>query len=209
MMEAITTATITTEQEVRRVRAFVFVCTYKCLYGTIEISHCFDLTHKSLLLLSLCSHSGEAHSSHDTHMHNELEGEFSTLSNEATEDDKLPWGEVIGATLLVNLAALSGCLIVVMVAVHGKWLSMKGQDPTQTKVGHGLLFDICIPAFAVGALVATAVFLIFPEALHLIEGNFCLHLVSMSWVAFEPVSYLSYSVCLALCQRGAWSRRAL
>jgi zinc transporter ZupT len=37
--------------------------------------------------------------------------------------------------------------------------------------GHGKLIDIVIPSFAVGALMATAVFLVLPEALHLIEGS--------------------------------------
>jgi len=85
-------------------------------------------------------------------------------------EEKLPWGAVIGASLLVNLAALSGCLIVVMTAVHKGVLKARGEDASDVAVGHGKLFDICIPAFAVGALIATAVFLIFPEALHLIEG---------------------------------------
>jgi zinc transporter ZupT len=35
---------------------------------------------------------------------------------------------------------------------------------------HGKLLDIVIPSFAVGALMATTVFLVVPEALHLIEG---------------------------------------
>lgn len=35
---------------------------------------------------------------------------------------------------------------------------------------HGKLINIVIPSFAVGALMATAMFLVFPEALHLIEG---------------------------------------
>lgn len=73
---------------------------------------------------------------------------------------------------MVNLAALSGVLIILATAVHSKVLKLRGHDvSTSGLVGHGLLFDICIPAFAVGALIATAVFLIFPEALHLIEGE--------------------------------------
>eukprot|EP00804_Cyclotella_cryptica_P024154 CCRYP_015585-RB/>CCRYP_015585-RB protein AED:0.01 eAED:0.01 QI:738/1/1/1/1/1/2/131/347 len=35
---------------------------------------------------------------------------------------------------------------------------------------HGKILNIVIPSFAVGALMATAMFLVFPEALHMIEG---------------------------------------
>lgn len=40
-----------------------------------------------------------------------------------------------------------------------------------TQGSHGKLIDIGIPSFAVGALMATTVFLVVPEALHLIEGG--------------------------------------
>mmetsp|Transcript_36371 Transcript_36371/g.63773 ORF Transcript_36371/g.63773 Transcript_36371/m.63773 type:complete len:611 (-) Transcript_36371:126-1958(-) len=112
----------------------------------------------------------DGHDDHDDHDdHGDEEFESFSSSNENVEE-KLPWGAVIGASLLVNLAALSGCLIVVMTAVHKGVLKARGEDASDVAVGHGKLFDICIPAFAVGALIATAVFLIFPEALHLIEG---------------------------------------
>lgn len=114
------------------------------------------------------------HGDHDEEFH-------SSSASDETESSSLPWGQVIGATLLVNLASLSGCLIVVWMAVYRGYLKMRATSSRQqrrlsvqdsTLVGHGVFFDICIPAFAVGALIATAVFLIFPEALHLIEGEF-------------------------------------
>jgi zinc transporter ZupT len=58
--------------------------------------------------------------------------------------------------------------------MHRGVLKLRGVNTSPVGGGgseHGRLFDICIPAFAVGALMATAVFLIFPEALHLIEGK--------------------------------------
>ena len=117
-------------------------------------------------------HEGHDHDAHDDHDHGDEDSEFATLSSEAAEESKLPWGQVIGATLLVNLAALSGCLIIVFAAVQRGLLKARGQDTSATGlVGQGKFFDLCIPAFAVGALIATAVFLIFPEALHLIEGE--------------------------------------
>ncbi|KAL7535526.1 hypothetical protein ACHAXR_006543, partial [Thalassiosira sp. AJA248-18] len=122
-------------------------------------------------------HEDDGHDDHEDHSsHDEAEEFSSSSSANESQEDKLPWGQVIGATLLVNLAALSGCLIVVMTAVQRGLLKFRSGDGTVSHahsklIGHGLLFDICIPAFAVGALVATAVFLIFPEALHLIEGG--------------------------------------
>jgi len=107
--------------------------------------------------------------SHEGHDHGrDMESVISTEEN-ATE--KLPWWPVIGASIIVNLAALSGVLIVVMAAVQRGVLEFQGRDSSSVVIGHGNFFDICIPAFAVGALLATAVFLIFPEAVHLIEGR--------------------------------------
>jgi len=113
---------------------------------------------------------GEAnHDDHSGHDHADTEFDSVSSANDSVSE-KLPWGAVIGASLLVNLAALSGVIIVVMTAIHRGVLKYQGKDASDAVVGHGKLFDICIPAFAVGALIATAVFLIFPEALHLLEG---------------------------------------
>jgi len=111
------------------------------------------------------------HSGHDDHDDHGEEAFDSFSSANENVEEKLPWGQVIGATLLVNLASLSGCLIIALTALHRGLLQRKGENPSDSAVGHGKLFDICIPAFAAGALIATAVFLIFPEALHLIEGG--------------------------------------
>jgi len=87
----------------------------------------------------------------------------------ATSESR-PWGAVILACLLVNLSTLSGLLIVALAFAQRGWLRSKGEDDSHVEVGRGRVFDVCIPAFAVGALLATAVFLIFPESVHLIEG---------------------------------------
>ena len=80
----------------------------------------------------------------------------------------------MGATLLVNIATLFGLILVVIPAMHRGVLKLRGVNDSTPSVGiqeqHGKVIDICIPAFAVGALLATAVFLILPEALHMIEG---------------------------------------
>ena len=83
------------------------------------------------------------------------------------------WGAVIGATLLVNLATFSGVLILVIPAVQQGYLKYRGVPGTPGAVAGkgGRMLDIVVPGFAVGALIATAVFLIFPEALMYIGGG--------------------------------------
>lgn len=84
-----------------------------------------------------------------------------------------PWGAVIGATLLVNVATFSGVLILVLPAMYRGVLKYRG-IPAGTSAaanGNGRFFDIVIPGFAVGALVATAVFLVLPEAVNYLSGG--------------------------------------
>ena len=78
-----------------------------------------------------------------------------------------PWGPVILATFIVNCAALTGLLLLLSPAIR-KGLLARSSGETYS---HGKLIDIVIPSFAVGALMATAFFLVLPEALHLIEGS--------------------------------------
>lgn len=48
---------------------------------------------------------------------------------------------------------------------------MSGREVPEAAGAKSKALDICVPAFAVGALLATAFFLVFPEAVHLIEGG--------------------------------------
>ena len=69
----------------------------------------------------------------------------------------------------MNVATLSGLFLLFLPAIQAGWLRAQGKDlgPQQSIQSiHGKAFDVCVPAFAVGALMATAVFLIFPEAMH-------------------------------------------
>ena len=53
--------------------------------------------------------------------------------------------------------------------IDGGLLWAPGKDPGPREALrsiHGRVFDVCIRAFAMGALMATAVFLIIPEAMH-------------------------------------------
>jgi hypothetical protein len=106
---------------------------------------------------------------------------------EEDQENNLPWGQVIGATFLVSLATLSGLIIIAAGSAYSSILKLRGKNNNATGTGTSpndaavadsnnehsvVLRDICIFAFAAGALVATAVFLVLPEALHLIEGEF-------------------------------------
>ena len=96
------------------------------------------------------------------------------------DDESKPWGLVIGFTLLVNLATLSGVafLIPMLSRKARAWVkSGFGKDPlpeitapSKNKVAETNFLDIAIPSFASGALLATSVFLIIPEGLYLIQS---------------------------------------
>ncbi|KAL7508539.1 hypothetical protein ACHAXN_005568 [Cyclotella atomus] len=105
----------------------------------------------------------DEHDHEDHEAHDEVEHEFTELNNQEATSSK-PWGHVIGATLLVNCAALTGLLLLLLPAMR------KGLIATSEGESHGKWLDIIIPSFAVGALMATTVFLVVPEALHHIEG---------------------------------------
>ena len=80
-------------------------------------------------------------------------------SHVVTDDDK-PWGDVVIASLLVQIITFSGLLLVAFSAICRN----KGQA-----VAHVQAF--LVPAFAAGALSATTVFLLIPEALLLLQAG--------------------------------------
>ena len=75
---------------------------------------------------------------------------------EASSSTSKPWGQMIGFTLLINLATLSGVVF---------FLPLKKCGDVNSK--HWL--DVLIPSFASGALLATSVFLVIPEGMFLIQ----------------------------------------
>jgi zinc transporter ZupT len=92
---------------------------------------------------------------------------FSESITSREEAASKPWGPVILATFIVNCAALTGLLLLLSPAIRKGLLARSSGE----SYSHGKLIDIVIPSFAVGALMATAFFLVLPEALHLIEGS--------------------------------------
>lgn len=136
-------------------------------------------------------HDGHDHGDHDGHDHSSHGSE--ARSAEEGQPNK-PWGEVILATFIINVLTLVGIVVLApgvgraRAFCFGLFCKKKaesaaagdGEEPTasppqsssgggskskKNKKGHGLLVDIAIPAFAAGALLAAAVFLILPEAI--------------------------------------------
>lgn len=91
-----------------------------------------------------------------------------------------PWGQVIGATLLINLVTLVGVIFLVPMFttaiknnnVSEAWRDLtSGNDIVLLSGRKHQLFDIAITSFACGALLATTVFLIVPEAILLVNSE--------------------------------------
>ena len=121
------------------------------------------------------------HDDHDSHEEHDDHDEFSTstvANNESktTDEGGEPWGAVIGASLLVNLATFSGVCILIIPSIYRSLLYVykhrKIPSRSNTRPAtNGRFFDIIIPGFAVGALVATAVFLVLPESVKYLSGG--------------------------------------
>ena len=114
-------------------------------------------------------HHDEDHE-HDEEEHHEHEDgedhdhEHSSM-NGFEENFKKPWGTVFLYSVLVNLTALTGVILFIPVLLKGT--NMMKSINNEAKMNRRI-FDIAIPAFAAGALFATAALLILPETLHFI-----------------------------------------
>ena len=82
-------------------------------------------------------------------------------------NDSKPWGDVIGASLVIQMATFSG---LVLVGFVGCFQKLNAANPAK-KHSFWLSFNnLVIPSFASGALLATAVFLLLPEGFELLSG---------------------------------------
>eukprot|EP00984_Skeletonema_dohrnii_P020372 scaffold9898_cov86-Skeletonema_dohrnii-CCMP3373.AAC.1 len=116
------------------------------------------------------------HDDHDDHDHSSHEAhtdEFASTTASESKANSEPWGAVIGATLLVNLATFSGVLLLVLPAMYRGVLKYRNVPIGSSPAAHGSgrFYDIVVPGFAVGALVATAVFLVLPESVKYLSGE--------------------------------------
>lgn len=103
---------------------------------------------------------------HDEHGDEDHDEHGDEDHDEHGDKDK-PWGEVIVASLLINLASLIGVFFLVGSFASKKYLKpgMAGEnDRHNWKFAHNI-----IPSFACGALLATSLFLILPESFNLIS----------------------------------------
>lgn len=120
-------------------------------------------------------HDDEDHDDEDEdhdhdHDHNDTSSSSSAFLGSETDDDK-PWGDVIVASLLINMVTLMGVFFVTgeFVAKH-----ICKRDVAHSPAYHAFTHNI-IPSFACGALLATTVFLVLPESLLLITSHFVGH----------------------------------
>lgn len=110
---------------------------------------------------------------HDAHVGHGAEFHHTTTTSNESKDNREPWGAVIGAALLVNVATFSGVLILALPAMYRGLLKYRNIPVESSPAAHGSgrFFDIIIPGFACGALISTAVFLVLPESLKYISGE--------------------------------------
>jgi zinc transporter ZupT len=82
------------------------------------------------------------------------------------QSDK-PWGDVIAGSLIINLVTFSGVILTSSVGCFNRMRRSKGDASGFWSMMH----RIAIPSFAGGALLATVVFLLIPEAFELLESS--------------------------------------
>jgi hypothetical protein len=100
--------------------------------------------------------------------HTESEEDGHTDEEEGGEILKeKPWGEVLVASLIINLVSLVGLVFVVAGVATKKWCKNRSAD--SQNVFDWKFTTNMIPSFACGALIATTCFLIVPEALEMIH----------------------------------------
>ncbi len=110
-------------------------------------------------------------------------------SGEAHSDDEYqsgkPWGAVLGTTLLINLATLSGIIFFVPAfsrSMKHKIMSAicwnadeelhahQHECDGEVSQRHSKTLDIFLPSFASGALLSTVFFLVLPESISLLNN---------------------------------------
>ena len=109
-------------------------------------------------------HSGHDHGSHEFHASH-------------SSDEGKPWAEAIVAALIINLVTLIGVVALVSAYLKNKLNKAQCDEDKKniagTKNEPSLLWKFkenIIPSFACGALLATSVFLIIPESLHMLAA---------------------------------------
>jgi hypothetical protein len=113
-------------------------------------------------------HDDEHQDDHDDeHDHGSDASLFMDNHDDDDSSDK-PWGEVIVASILINLVTLVGVIFLTgeVLAKH-----VFKRDVANSPYYYAFTHNI-IPSFACGALLATTLFLVLPESLFLISAHF-------------------------------------
>ena len=87
----------------------------------------------------------EEHDSHEDHDSHEEHDSHEDHDSHDDESSSTPWGEAIGASIVVNIAALVGVITLIPLFVKA-----------QERKDISKYFNIGIPAFAVGALLSVS-----------------------------------------------------
>jgi zinc transporter ZupT len=77
-----------------------------------------------------------------------------------------PWGDVIAGSLIINLVTFSGVILTSTVSCFNR---IRGTSKGDAAAFWSMMHRIAIPSFAGGALLATVVFLLIPEAFELLQ----------------------------------------
>jgi zinc transporter ZupT len=89
---------------------------------------------------------------------------FLEVDDHDDEGNDKPWGDIIAASLIINLVTFSGILLTSAVGCFSRLRGNKGNNTDFWNV----ILRLAIPSFAAGALLATTVFLLVPEAFELL-----------------------------------------
>lgn len=111
----------------------------------------------------------DEHADEDEHGHEDEHGaEEEELFLEGDGTTSKPWGEVIVASLLINLVTLIGVFF-----LSGEFFAkhVLKRDIMESPYYVAFTHNV-VPSFACGALMATTVFLVLPESLALITAHF-------------------------------------
>lgn len=93
------------------------------------------------------------------------------LTDGDSEGTSKPWAANIGAAVLVQLATFSGLLAIALSKAHRSLCPQQNEKLNKNSKLWKCAVELGIPSFAAGALLATAFFLIIPEALELLGGH--------------------------------------
>lgn len=127
-----------------------------------------ELDHNDTNTMEQDDHDHDHDEDHDhDHDHDHEETSESNLLEGSSTTSK-PWGETILAAFLINIVTLVGVFF-----LSGEFVAKRvfKRDISQSPYYLAFTRNV-IPSFACGALLATTVFLVLPEAQHLISAHF-------------------------------------